>query len=275
MHFFHASLIMANLFYITGQCSKFIGFSFSGPNVPNVVNTSMFYNPGDTVLVTCNLNEHIWDTSNGTDFGQSQILSTCGSGGSWSPNRLTCGPTQTQINQCTKINKALPSSVKKKYVSSLSAACYYLTPKATDWTSAAQSCENTGIAQGVKGRLAWITTSNIWNDLMPIFWSTKNVWIGLKSQTGSNTRPDLYWYDNSTTPALQLTFGSDSMSGQLTNVYQSGNDCYKVAKWWPTPQWGSETCSKNHQALCELVCDNEAAIPPRKFTVVTIISCTL
>lgn len=130
---------------------------------------------------------------------------------------------------------------------------------------------------GVTGRLAWIASLSIWNDIT-VNWangsnSTNPIWIGLKSKTGADTRPDMYWTDNNGAAVLQLTFGVDSNPIKGTfELYPSTDECVLfdfLSSTLPSDsRWTLETCSDQYEALCELVCDSAATIPGKNSIIV-------
>lgn len=91
--------------------------------------------------------------------------------------------------------------------------------------------------------------------------NTTKLWIGLRNPIHTPSRSDLFWYRNAGMSAYPLTFGSDWISGGTLN-YATGNECYTVNS--PAPNWQGENCNNVQQALCEIVCDPQAAIPNRK-----------
>lgn len=130
---------------------------------------------------------------------------------------------------------------------------------------------NTGLSYNVTGRLAWINTPTLWNDINANFATALQprlpAWIGLKSKTGADTRPDLYWTDNNGAAAIQLTFGVDSVAvGGRFNIGPSPHqDCVQFSQINPG-QWKTDQCSDTYPTgLCELVCD-DTATPPSMFS---------
>lgn len=152
------------------------------------------------------------------------------------------------------------------YASNISNSCYFYdnsTSAKQDWSNSMQSCSNIGSDFGVMGRLAWLNTLSIWNDLNGTFFNNPafklSAWIGLKSKYGLSTRPDMYWTDNSSVAAMQMTFGTDSFSSGVLNIGGPlANSCVKFKATAPNPEWDTEDCSKKHPSVCELVCDNSA-----------------
>lgn len=133
-------------------------------------------------------------------------------------------------------------------------------------------CANTGASHSVTGRLAWINTQSIWDDLnanAPDV-DVHTVWIGLKSKTGTNARPDMYWTDNDGKAVTQLTFGIDSepIVGMFRLRQSASGDCVAYSDLTESnSDWETYQCSDTNTALCELVCDYAATMSPGKHAV--------
>jgi hypothetical protein len=172
---------------------------------------------------------------------------------------------------CKTISNAKLPNIQVTYASPVSGSCYYVDKNNNPWINSQLNCNSTGFSYGVTGRLAWVNTLNIFNDLsanLNNMLGGVHPWIGLISKNGFDTRPDLYWTDNNGMPVMQLTFGVDSAAVQgKFNVGPTPNDCIKFTNLQlpsTNMEWDSDQCKNANGAFCELVCDNAATIPPGK-----------